>query len=103
MCDGGDDREPGPAGEGDALRRQVMIEIAALCEPAAPVGPGEVTVSIMARAWGCPRGTAAGRLERSVRDGVLVRRVATEPRSGRECFAYKRKDTPPHSEDAGGG
>jgi hypothetical protein len=71
------------------LRAIVINQITELCDPLMPLDLDEVTVGDMAIAWGRPRASTKAALDQQVASGKMTKRKAYDPRTGRECQAYR--------------
>ena len=74
------------------LRQAVIDQVTALCQPLEPLRSDEVTVGDMAAEWQRPEASVRNVLDRQVKDGVMTRRKALDPRTRRECVAYRLVD-----------
>ena len=71
------------------LRQAAIDQITELCQPLTRLEPGEVTVGDMAEEWGRPRASTKDALDLQVKEGTMSKRKAYDPRTGRECTAYR--------------
>lgn len=78
--------------EGD-MRRAVLADITAICEPSAPLRDDEVTINQMAAEWNRSTSTTQTALDLQVDEGGLEKRKALNPETGRECWAYRVQDS----------
>ena len=76
------------------LRQAVIEQITELCKPLLPLEPGEVTVGDVMKAWGRPIASTRTLLDAQVREGTMTKRKALDPRTGRECTAYRVVENP---------